>query len=189
MKRLLLIGLACMFVQVSAYAQIRPLGRGTHAHPVNFRQTVATNCNGTLYFEYKWDSSTGNPNDLDRVWVGEFVTFDDGGMHVHPPWTGANDPNPKITPANRAPNGTACHSYDTHSSPMPIKGPANTYIATQYYGYHCYRCNQGSGSQATQAWQVTLMGPHTITRRVFADNGAWKFSIEKLGNIATVVIP
>jgi hypothetical protein len=56
------------------------------AIPVNFRQVGGGTDigNGVLYFEYTWDSSSGNPADLGHCEIGEKVTYP--GPFPSPPW-------------------------------------------------------------------------------------------------------
>ena len=183
MKRLFLIGLACILVHVSAYAQIRPLGRGTHAHPVNFRENGESSWGGVLTTQYKWDSSSGDLNDLSEVQVGEYVTYSDNGQHVGNgrPWK-QNNFNPTI----RWVAGTAGGADDTHSSPAADAGPADSYTATQYYGYHCNKCRFAVNAHG---FHKDLMGPITISRYVELVNGIWQFRIVKNGATATKPLP
>jgi hypothetical protein len=46
------------------------------AKPINFRQTVGVARGDVLHFEYKWDSSTGDLNDLASCSLYERVTYD-----------------------------------------------------------------------------------------------------------------
>lgn len=149
------------------------------AVPTNFRQTAASDAgNGTLHFEYAWDSSTGNLADLSQCTVGEKVDYDPADIPFpSPPFRALSPPNPTILNVPGA-DGMA---QDNHSTPGPFVRPyrAASITATQIYRYNC-PCKSGG------AWQ-TLAGPINIVRSVSQNtDGTWKFTITKSGSSATI---
>lgn len=150
------------------------------AIPTNFRQTAASDAgNGTLHFEYAWNSSTGNLADLANCEGGERVDYQAADI----PW-----PSPPFRANISPPNPTILNvpgrdgaAQDNHSTPGPFVQPyrAASFTASQIYRFHC-PCHQND------AW-VTLMGPLNITRAVSQNpNGSWKFTITKSGSSATI---
>jgi hypothetical protein len=157
-------------VRVRGEDTIRSGGFSVAAIPENWRQTAVRRlADGVVQFDYAWDSDSGVLADLDQVWIGEHVTYSDGGRHVGAgrPWRG-NNTDPTILPA-RAPGGLAVQGVarDTHSSPggLPIAGPADSYQATQHYGFHDYRTDNRLDDN-TLGWQINLDGPIVIERFV-----------------------
>lgn len=109
------------------------------------------------------------------------MEYEDGGKHADPPWK-----NTTANPTVSGVSGTKGRVDDDHYSHSASQGPAASYTATQYYGYHCSRCGQGDGAYYTLGWYVLLKGPITITRYVEQDNeGKWRYKIEKDGKTAT----
>ena len=188
-------------------AQSKPFS--VSAIPIQFHQIVAKVVTDpsfilpifdTLEFNYAWNSDSGQLKDLDQVWVGEYVTYPNNGIIAGPgkPWPG-NLINPTVTP-NRNPtagylwgdNGTL--PMDDHHYPLgglPMPGPADSFTATQYYGFHDFR-SDNSPVAYTANWQINLAGPIYITRSVLKKvvNGKtfWFYQITKSGLTATVLL-
>jgi len=144
--------------------------------PVNFRQTnVSKRSNGNVIFTYMWDSDSGNVADLSQVWIGEYVTYSDGGIHTGPmpgdptkmrPWKKDN-PDPTIVPKRTVKNGKDGLFGDIHLPPggLPAPGPADSYTATQYYGFRDLRA-LGTNVDDTLEWQEPLLEAIQISRYV-----------------------
>ncbi|HKP51306.1 MAG TPA: DUF4157 domain-containing protein [Chloroflexia bacterium] len=149
------------------------------AVPVNFRQTVAKDKgNGVLYFEYAWDSSTGNLKDLKSCRVGEIVTYPgkDPFVWPKPPWDGAT-PNPTIIWPSPGSDGGIGDEHTSKPFVKPYKEAGFT--ATQYYRYECPCDNNGK--------PVNLMGPISIVRAVIKkSDGKFKYVITKSGKSASI---
>ncbi len=147
--------------------------------PVNFHQVSGSDQgNGTLHFEYSWDSSTGDLDDLANCQVGEEVTYPGGSPFVwpSPPW-GATWQNPTVIWL-AAKNGGF---VDNHLIPLPFVKPLKsaTVPSTQNYRYQCGCANDGN--------PVVLVGPITITRSVTKNkNGTFKYTVTKSGISASV---
>lgn len=148
------------------------------AVPVNYRQTVGRdNGGGILYFEYAWDSSTGNLADLSSCEVGEEVTYPGSDPFVwpKPPWDGST-PNPTIIwlPGSDGALG------DTHSTKPFVKPYKEaSFTATQYYRYRTSCANSGN--------PVNLMGPISIARSVKKkQDGKFKYTITKSRKSASI---
>ena len=81
---------------------------------------------------------------------------------------------------------------DNHSPPggLPTAGPADSYTATQHYGYRDFRSDPAA-VDGTLGWQVQLLGPIPIVRRVYLDaaTGNWFFEATKAGVTATAILP
>jgi hypothetical protein len=146
------------------------------ATPVNFRQTAAQDVgNGDLDVTYKWDSSTGNLNDLSACTIGEYVAYPTPpGVDYQPPsppWP-ANSPfvNPTIISGPATSTGFLDHHWLGQGiTGASFKKPysASSFIASQYYWYSC------SGGNVIH-WKDNLV----ITRSVSANGaGGWKFRV------------
>ena len=168
-------------------------GFGVAAIPINFRQIdVQQPFVGVLRFFYAWDSDSHVLEDLDLIWIGEYVTYSDGGIHVGTgrPWQ-ENNWDPTITPA-RAP-GLAMRGFlvDTHyvarSGKMPTAGPADQYWAFQCYGFHDFRTDNRPPDN-TLGWQINLLPTIEIGRFVenvgTAEDPIWRYRITKSGETA-----
>jgi len=162
--------------------------------PKNFTQDTGSSlAGGVIQFTYKWESESGNVGDLNKIWIGEHVTYSDGGNHVgsQKPWKG-NNPDPTVTPDPATYRATGGNFTDTHSPPggLPKAGPADTYTATQYYGFHDFILDPTPNND-TLAWQTTLTGPIVITRMVYwiSPTNTWEYRIEKSGTSNTATLP
>jgi hypothetical protein len=182
---------------INTRAQTGSAPIGDHAHPVNLKQTKVTTNGGILRFEYKWDSSTGDPNDLNRVWVGEHVTYPRNGITRQPPWKG-NFVNPTISPSRDANNGPDGGVVDSHYPPGTITWlqpplcawpegwrTRDTVTSTQNYGYHCRICDSTPPDDSL-GWQTSLIPAITITRYVEITGMGWRYRITKSGSTAIV---
>jgi hypothetical protein len=150
------------------------------AMPTNFRETSSSDAgNGTLHFDYAWDSSSGHLRDLRRCRVGEKVDYSASELpFASPPFpAGLSPENPSIVDDW----GDGGVTHDDHSTPGQFVKPyqAATITATQIYRYRC-PCHNNN------AWE-TLVGPHNLIREVAQNpNGSWKFTITKTGSSATI---
>jgi len=152
----------------------------TVAAPTNFRETYRESLpNGELYFEYSWDSASGDLSDLAGCTVGEHVDYPGPNPYIWPlpPWYGST-PNP----THKKGSATTGSGTDTHSS-KPFIGPyqAASFSATQLYWW---RDCQGN--------YTTLLGPHSIDRSVSAFPlclSEWWYEIEKTGAYNATCLP
>jgi len=193
MKKLFIMFL---FINNIGFCQSTPQPNGDHAHPENYRQISATVMGGILRFEYEWDSSSGNPSDLSRVWVGEHVTCPNNGILSKPPWK-SNFPTPTIRPSRSSNNGPDCGLIDTHYPPgsltwmvpplirYPDSGYSDTFTTTQNYGYHCRVCDP-TPADDTLGWQISLFPTISITRYTERNGMYWRYRITKSGETASV---
>lgn len=155
------------------------------AHPVNFRETSSHVAwmQRALHYEYAWDADSGYIYDLDKVWVGEKVTYSDGGIHRGEgrPWA-KNNHDPTIRP-NSADDLQGLYGMlqDNHypPGPLPRAGPADSYTATQHYGFRCLRCGAGMTGPAANQSLESLLGPISIFRQVYRGINGWMYRIEK----------
>jgi len=128
--------------------------------------------NGQLYFEYEWDSTSGNLADLDGCKVGEKVDYSGGNPYYPPsPPFDVSITNPSILEFD-AVNGFLCDSH----LPPTFKTP---YEAASFTGSQIYRAKSCAGSY------TTLMGPISISRYV-TGGGPWRYSIIKSGAYAEI---
>jgi hypothetical protein len=143
------------------------------ASVTNYRETYREErANGELYFEYSWDSTTGNLAHLSGCYVGEKVDYQGGNPfnYPSPPFSGST-PNPTISEID----ATYGILRDSHYVPSFLKPyQAATYTATQNYRFKDY-----AGTY------TTLMGPISIVRSV-TGGGPWKYSITKSGAYAQI---
>lgn len=151
--------------------------------PINFRQVgQGTDVgNGTLHFEYAWDSSSGNLSDLSSCTVGEVVTY--------PGYPGTNIYTPPSPPFNQSFQTTVINDpasdgafLDNHRTSGGFVTPyaEASFTAIQYYRYSC-PCKDGGA-------YVNLMGPINIVRSVsrIPNTNQFKFTITKSGYSATI---
>ena len=196
MKRLIAT-IIILLITRTGYSQSVPRPQGDHAHPINFRKTKAEVLGGILRFEYKWDSSSGDTNDLNEVWVGEHVTCPNHGILKQPPWKN-NVPDPTITPSRSDNNGPNGGLVDTHYPPGTITYPVliltfpegyteDSVTTTQNYGYHCRKCSAAPPDNSL-SWQVSLYPTISITRRVYVSGTGWHYQVTKEGLTAEVSI-
>lgn len=178
------------------YSQSGSSPAGHCVHPVNFRQIDATVVyQGVLKFSYRWDSSSGNLGDLNRVWVGEHVTCPNNGRLPRPPWKG-NFLTPGITPSRMTNNGPDGGFNDHHFPPgsmpnlqppvlmWPDAGPEHSFTSTQNYGYHCRVCD-GRPPDSSLGWQINIFPTISITRWVEITGLGWRYRITKSGLTTT----
>lgn len=169
-------------------------GFSVSAIPVAFHQTaVKTLPNGGLQFQYAWKSDSGMLADLNKVWIGQYLTFSDGGIHkgADRPWL-ADDIAPKILPSRTRLLATTGTLTDTLTAPgniLPMAGPADSYTATQHLGFHDLRADSRPADN-TLAWQFDLAPALGIVR--FVENlgtdaaPRWQYRITKNGSTSTV---
>lgn len=147
-------------------------GTCVRAVPTNMHQTYVEDLgNGTLYFEYEWDSTTGDLADLGNCTVGEKVDYPGGNPYYwpSPPWVGST-PNPTII--NLSAVGGML--IDTHTTKSFIKPYQNeSFSANQIYRYHC-----GPDCCMNPGVYVTLLNIGSIFRAVTEGEGdVWRYSI------------
>lgn len=148
------------------------------AVPVNFQQTNAQdNGDGTLTFNYTWESSSGVFADLSTCFVGELLQYPDGRN----PWPWPTPPFPIIT----EPNPPAGARYEVvgnlgvlgDSIRLPnrvfVKPYSNsTFRIVQNYAFNCPY--YGSNSDHI------LYGPIAIDRTVTQNtSGGWQYIVAK----------
>lgn len=157
---------------------------------------------GTLYFEYTWESSTGNLFDLSDCVIFEQVLYpgwDPNGpdiqyYHWPAPWFGAT-PNPTVS-EKKVPGykGFLTDEHEPHPHPNP-KPPADpttaggfrdtfneeSFIATQRYVYMCPCANGGR--------IVELYAKNPIERSVVLEDGKYKYVVTKDGASAEIRLP
>jgi hypothetical protein len=150
------------------------------AHPVNFHETNHYDAgNGTLHFDYAWDSSTGVMSDLINCTTQEIVSYTPRDLPFKsPPFPAGIDP---INPTVKGGPAYVGSAPDDHSTPGNFVRPysTKTIIAVQTYQYICSGVNGGN--------PVRLYGPLKIVRSVSQNsNGSWKFTITKSGASASI---
>ncbi|MFQ5708485.1 MAG: hypothetical protein ACE5HO_13590 [bacterium] len=164
--------------------------------PTNFRQkTGRDNGNGVIFFEYQWDPESGKPSDLAGIIVGEIVDYNcaEGDCFTYngipvfqppsPPYSGNFVENPQIEEFAIT-TGTAFPDEHKFDSWTPFKKPYRSHVftATQFYRFRD-PVLMDSGTY------IDLMGPLSIRREVFEDNGLWKYRVEKSGVSSELVLP
>ncbi len=162
-----------------------------HAHPTNYHQTLGKDLgDGTLYFEYAYESTSGVLGDLSMCTVNEIVTYPGGGMPIRsltaPPWAADwNQDNPTISPPDNSGHGDRGTGADLHSHRSFTKPySAASFHAIQYYRYHCPGCMAANEFQ-------NLVGPTDIFCQIILDfkNQEWDYKITKNGITSTYVLP
>ena len=148
------------------------------AVPTNFQQ-VGTQAqpDGTLLLHYSWQSSTGNPADIAKCDVGEFVTYpgygSDGGTYIWPdPWYFSSpDPTELWHHASDLKLTDTLHGLRTTPVVMPyVSGEFN---ATQEFRYRC----PGQGPTDFPGWSGI-----TIERSIEDVDSCWTYTVIKYGN-------
>ena len=142
------------------------------AQPVNFHQITGQPQGSTgLFFQYDWDSSTGNLAHLAHCQVGERVHYSPWPVPI-PPWS--DNPIQDFVANVPASDGGF---DDPHSTGFPITPfSQSTTIGSQIYRHNC-RCAIGAPE-----W-TTLHTPFGgIVRSIDSNgNGTWRFTITKSG--------
>jgi len=149
------------------------------AVPTNFRQVgnATALSNGTLRFNYAWDSSTGNLADLSQCTVGEIVSYPGANPFPWPNPMNRSTPNPTVIDLAATGGGF----QDDHQPPNSFSTPytAASFTATQHYRYRCPCSNGGN--------YVNLAGPINIVRSVAQNsNGTWRYTVTKSGSSASI---
>jgi hypothetical protein len=148
------------------------------AHPKDYMQTLGrvnppAPTSGVLYFEYSWQSTTGNVSDLGQCSLREYVPYDRYPFPSPPFASNATPPeNPHIRPF--AEPATAGGSADIHSTAEPHRAPYSAVIVTgaQKYQYSC-PCS------AMGAWTDMYTTPGGIIRSFSQQGSSWFFQISK----------
>ena len=142
--------------------------------PTNFRQTSWWTSGTSLWFSYAWDSTSGDPSDLDDCGVGERVDAPGSAnpyVWPNPPWDGSSS-NPAImdVPATW---GTVDDEHGTKPFVTPYQAASVSH--SQVYRFSC-DCD---GNQYHD-----LLTGITISRWVSWDSGTskWKYLITKPTN-------
>ena len=154
-------------------------GSCIEARPTNMRETYVEDQGGTLYFEYAWDSTTGDMGDLYNCEVREKVDYPGGDPYYwpSPPWDGWVY-NPTLLPDPPIP-AVFSELADTHSPPARRKPYCNECVcATQVYQYRC-------APSFCTAWN-TLLDIGSICRFVSGEDPTWRYSITKSGHYADI---
>jgi len=109
------------------------------AVPTNMHQTYVEDMgDGVLYFEYDWESTTGDLADLGNCRVGEKVDYQGGGnpyCFPSPPWAaGTCRDNPYFSSHLATSGGFGdIHTPGSFTKPYQV----DSVTATQVYQYHC----------------------------------------------------
>ena len=154
-------------------------GNCLRAIPTNMRQTyVEDQGGGVLYFEYVWESTTGDINDLFNCTVGERVDYpgSDDPYQWPLPWDNVKTPNPTVLYVS----AIWGEATDTHS-PAYVHSPYQNagFSAEQIYWYHC-----GPSCCMEENEYETLLDIGPIMRWITGEDDIWRYSIMKSGAYA-----
>jgi hypothetical protein len=155
------------------------------AIPINFSSSPGTMLlNGSLFFTYQFQSSSGNLADLSSCRAGESVFYPNFPTATFtwplPMQTNKPSPNPTRISGAASSGGFEDTNQPPDSYKMPY-GPAN-FPATQRLYWTCPTWNGGSIN--------SFVPDITIARRVFLDTDSlWKYQITKSGYMNTIVLP
>ncbi len=152
------------------------------AIPTNMRITRQETINSYwLGVYYRWDSSIGGTDisDLKDCMLGEDVQYD-VNPYPSPPFPSGNPGTGNIHEL-RARGNFAIR--DTHKVVGTWAGPyvSAEVHATQFYYFTCPCYQNGQ--------ETTLLGPHTITRKVNNQGGTWLYKVFKPGAYLEQIIP
>jgi len=158
------------------------------ATPTNWTITSEQNGNdGTMTFNYSFQSSTGRLQDLAPCTLGETVFYPgNNSPYVWPSPMVASSINPTVIPPNppQPGNGVGGTSVDHNYPPNSYQTPYAYahFQATQRFWFICPCYNGGN---------ITNIVPDlTIDRKVFQDTDQlWKYQITKSGYTNTVRLP
>jgi len=138
---------------------------------------------GTLYFKYEWESTTGDKADLGNCLVGEKVDYQGGNPFCapSPPWASGQCKDNPYTKSHPATVGLMGDIHTPGSFTTPYQVASIT--ATQVYQYHCGPdCCMGVGEY------ITLLDIGSIWRTVTEGEGdVWRYSIIKSGAYAEIL--
>jgi hypothetical protein len=153
-------------------------------HPTNFRQVMGVDAgNGVLYFEYNWNSTSGNVLDLVDCEISEYVVYADLSINPYyppdPPFAAWEEKNLTIRFAAATPGW--CGDYHFPAGNIRTPYVSGSYTAQQVYRFHCKLC------MAAGVYQ-TLKGPHAIYRGV-EQQPTWRYRCVKSGVNAIIVFP
>lgn len=131
--------------------------------------------NGTLHFDYTWQSSTGNLQDLSACHIQERVQYPGSGLTYtfpSPPYPAISASNPTLNEVNPVAGGMT----DDQLTPGQFVKPYafSPISATQVYRFWC-SCYQ-SGN-----WQSLINNPLNLYRQVTNQliPGVWVFQVCK----------
>ncbi len=177
-------------------ADASPLCPGTCYYPINWTQTSCT-VGGptltTLFFDYTWQSSSGNLASLSNCTISELVTFPGANPYFPPsppfPAYTQGVPNPTILPPKGIP-GTVGKATDVITTTGTFVRPYNqgakdTITATQYYRYRC-SCVGGGAFQNLEGPISIVRQVHILNVRVPPPGGQWQFTVTKSGCSASL---
>jgi hypothetical protein len=142
------------------------------AYPINFRLDHAWDAGGGLLaILYKWDSSSGNWQDLADCVVYEVVSYPNGGHSPYvwpkPPWNQSTD-NPTISGVP----GTDLRFEDDIKPGTFVKPYAeNGFSSTQDYRYTCH-----GGSEVTL--QGSIINSRSVKRNT---NSSYRYEVSSRG--------
>ncbi len=139
--------------------------------------------NGLLYFEYSWDSSSGDLSDLSGCKVGEKVDFP-GSSNPYspddPPFDDWNFANPTIMNVLATGGSLSDTVYKAGLFSTPYSN--KSFTATQYI--RVVKCDDS---------YTNLMGPLSIVDSVYqsvpGDPNSWKFKAQKSGHSSIYDLP
>jgi hypothetical protein len=174
--------------QFEAQAQVQV----TCAYPVNYRQTTGYDSgNGTLHFEYAWDSSDSSLQHLSGCLVGEHVAYPGSANPYVPPSppfaSNVGFPNPTDQLNVRGSDGM---QQDNHGYPYafvtPLPLPTTSFTAIQYYQFTC-ACRNGGLPVKLYPTDGSFLN---ITRKVDSTNGTTgTFTVTKSGVSSSKAVP
>ena len=155
-------------------------------YPINFKQTSYSVLSGYIMkFTYTWESESGKLTDIDDVWTGEHVAYDNGGINPQPPWKGTFD-DPTVVPPNFLNNAFFGFSTDIHIPPggqLPDQIPFDFFVGTQYYVFIDLIFNPSPPPNLSNMTNMpgSVQMPIQIHRFVEFSQGQYRYRITKSG--------
>ncbi len=188
-----------------------------HAQPYNFHQlgAVMDNGDGTLSWNYVWNSTTGNLSDIGPgCTIYEYVSYDGNttGTYFSGPPAGYAPPHPPVGPAS---NGGIYANFNPTISPNPtVPGGAasagamndiqdkpysfaasSSCVAATWTATQTYKFDDTATGEKAIVVPGPGAGPMTITRHVYPvgtppNLPTWYYTVNKSGSTSTpIVIP
>ena len=197
------------------YAAVDSYQVTVHPQPYNFHQLGPTmdNGDGTLSFNYVWNSTSGNLSDIGSgCTIYEYVSYDGnstgtyfsgppaGYAPPHPPvGPGSNGGvyayfNPSISPNPTVPGGAASAGTmnDTQDKPYSFAASSSC-IAATWTSTQTYKFDDTATGEKAIVVPGPGAGPMTITRRVYLVGTppyvpSWYYTVNKSGSTSTPLL-
>jgi len=189
MKNRMYLSLATVIAALCTFAPLMATPVGAQAKPDKFHEVRRrSQPDGTLFFSYHWESSTGNLDDLTGCQVGENVAYpgkNNPYIWSSPPYGangGTRNPTEIWLPA------TLGTFNDEHSNPFGFLKPykADNFIATQDYRWRCVKVNGNKPTDFAGYTGIQIERTVALAGKPTDALNCWFYTITKSGLKAEV---